>query len=59
MVRATLRMKKGAEQWAKSKKIHEALTAKVEWMKKQDNEILKRKEDAVSRRRSRKTITNG
>lgn len=59
MVRATIRMKKGAEQWAKSKKIHEALLAKVEFMKRQDIEqSSKRKEAVVTKRRSRRSVTN-
>jgi hypothetical protein len=33
MIRATIRMKKGAEQWAKSRKIHDSILAKVESMK--------------------------
>jgi hypothetical protein len=34
MIRATIRMKKGAEQWAKSRKIHDSIVAKVESMKR-------------------------
>lgn len=34
MVRATVRMKKGAEEWKKSRKIQDALILKVEAMKK-------------------------
>jgi hypothetical protein len=64
MVRATIRMRKGAEQWVKSKKIHEALMAKVVSMQRKEGdekpESLARKKDAVvSKRRSRRSITNG
>jgi hypothetical protein len=51
MVRATIRMKKGAEQWAKSRKVHDALVSKIESMKK--------KEAEASKRKSRKSITSG
>jgi hypothetical protein len=37
MVRATVRMRTGAEQWAKSRKIHDALVAKVESMRSYTN----------------------
>jgi hypothetical protein len=45
-------MKKGAEQWAKSRKIHEAIQAKVESMKR---------ESAIksARKNIRKSINNG
>lgn len=64
MVRATIRMKKGADQWAKSKKIHEALIAKVESMKRKEGDekaesLARRKEAVVSKRRSRRSLTNG
>jgi hypothetical protein len=62
-------MKKGAEQWAKSRKIHEALTAKVESMKRKEGggsgggekaELSARRRDAVlAKRRSRRSLTNG
>jgi hypothetical protein len=35
MVRATVRMKKGAEQWAESRKIHDRLVSKMDLMKRQ------------------------
>jgi Pericentrin-AKAP-450 domain of centrosomal targeting protein len=64
MVRATIRMRKGAEQWAKSKKIHEALMAKVESMQRKEGderaESLPRRKDAgVLKRRLRRSIANG
>jgi hypothetical protein len=34
MIRATVRMKKGAEQWGKSKKIHERLMTSAEAMRR-------------------------
>lgn len=57
-------MKKGAEQWAKSRKIYDALTAKVDAMKLQATDtrvevFMKRKDAGVSRRKSRRSITNG
>jgi hypothetical protein len=63
MVRATIRMRKGAEQWVKSKKIHEALMAKVESMQRKEGdqkpESLARKDAVISKRRSRRSIANG
>ena len=44
MIRATIRMKKGVEQWAKSRKIHDSIVAKMESMK---------------RKSMRKSITSG
>lgn len=50
MVRATIRMRTGAEQWAKSRKIHDALVAKVESMRSYTNNgtTVERKRTAES-----------
>jgi hypothetical protein len=57
MIRATVRMRKGAEQWAKSRKIHEALVAKVESMKKKEAEAKKKESEGLKRKGSRKSVT--
>lgn len=64
MIRATIRMRKGAERWAKSKKIHEALIAKAESMKRKEGEekaesLARRKDAVVAKRRSKRSILNG
>jgi hypothetical protein len=40
MVRATVRMKRGAEQWAKSRSIHERLVTSVEAMRRKSRKSL-------------------
>jgi hypothetical protein len=39
MVRAGVRMKRGAEQWAKSRKIHERLVSTLEVMRRKQKKI--------------------
>lgn len=51
MIQATIRMKRGAEQWAKSRQIHEAILAKRESMK-MALESTKRKSTSKSPRKS-------
>jgi hypothetical protein len=48
MIRATIRMKKGAQEWAKSRKIHDSIVAKRESMKR-----------TSVRTSARKSITGG
>jgi hypothetical protein len=40
MVRATVRMKRGAEQWAKSRKIHERLVTSLEVMRRKSRKSV-------------------